>query len=96
MQQRLIKTVVTVGPAAQDHVYTNLDIYYTRERIVNKTVTYILEEVSTIAKIKYPNDPQCQLHYQLGFLAGQLANTFYLDNKNHHEFKTNIQLAKSK
>lgn len=58
----------------------------------DKVVSYILREVSTIAKARY-TDPQQQLYYQLGFLARMLANTFTNDSKNLDQFRSCIDKA---
>jgi len=56
----------------------------------HRIVTYILEQTSSAAKAKYPGDPQQQLHYQLGFLAAQLAANVNSDSRTLTKFQSAI------
>lgn len=62
---------------------------------MNRYTHYILESVSTIAKSKYPNDPQSQLHYQVGFLASLFATSVHEDSKNWDLFIASIKRAQA-
>ena len=60
---------------------------------MNLYTHHILESVSTIAKRKYPNDPQAQLHYQVGFLASLFAASVRDDSRNWDRYIASIRAA---
>jgi hypothetical protein len=62
----------------------------------DRLVTYILTEVSDIAKRQYPNSVTEQLHWQLGFVTAQLAAAMRDDTARINKFKQCIGPAAKK
>ena len=52
---------------------------------------YIRKQLLDKAVAKYPNDPDKQMKYQLGFLQAQLANAMYNDSYVALAFKHSIK-----
>ena len=62
----------------------------------DRLVTYILTEVSDVAKQQYPNSVTEQLHWQLGFVTAQLAAAMRDDSHRITQFKSCIGPAAKK
>ena len=53
-------------------------------------VQWIRNELVQKASAKYPNDPQKQMIYSIGFLESQLAKNFRTDSRCYETFKQAI------
>ena len=54
---------------------------------------WLRQELVTLAAKKYPNDPQKQMLYQLGFLQAQLVSAFMTDSHILSKFKQAVKQA---
>lgn len=61
-----------------------------------KVIDYILTEVTSIARQKYPNNERLQWIYVHGFVSAQLALAIETDNHVLYKFKAAVREAKSK
>ena len=57
---------------------------------MRRYLNYVLEEVTALAKDKYPNDANAQHQYILGFIASQLAQNIKDDSLYFNRFKRAI------
>jgi len=58
----------------------------THDQTVNRIRSTLLE----LAVSKYPNNPQLQMLYTIGFLQAQLARACHTDSRVYTDFKTAI------
>lgn len=56
----------------------------------NSAQELILTQLDIIAQSRYPNDPQLQAQFKIGFLTAQLAHTWLTDSRYYTEFKHTV------
>ena len=56
-------------------------------------VRWVRQELVQVAAAKYPNNPQQQMIYSIGFLEAQLAAAFRTDSRVYDDFKQAVQQA---
>jgi hypothetical protein len=50
----------------------------------------ILSQLAIIAESRYPNNPELQAQFKIGFLTAQLAQTWSADSRNYTQFKMTV------
>lgn len=61
-----------------------------------KYLDYIGKELKLLAELKYPNDPNLQRIYIMGFSRAQLMEACYSDTKIFANFKAAVEAARKK
>jgi hypothetical protein len=57
--------------------------------------SWVREDLLELAAAKYPNNPQLQMLYQIGFLQAQLAQHMYNDSAVSQSFRSAVEQAKN-
>jgi hypothetical protein len=50
----------------------------------------ILTQLAIIANSRYPNKPELQAQFKIGFLTAQLAQTWSADSQHYAQFKMTV------
>ena len=52
--------------------------------------TVILTQLAIIAEQRYPNEPELQAQFKIGFLTAQLARAWQQDSQHYAQFKMTV------